>query len=357
MKIGRLLIATVTAAFAMLTTTISAQDIHFSQFYSSPLNLNPAATGVMSCDMRVTAIYRNQWGSIMGANAYNTFSAGVEGKFRTGSYDYFGVGLNIATDKAGASKYAQTQVGLSASYLKRIGGRRSNEQYLVAGGQIGISQRGFNSAGLQFGDQFTGDGFSGNVPSQEVFTQTRTTFADFNVGLMYFAALDPKGKSTYYVGLAFSHLTRANLALLRSGQEPLYMKYTIHGGGDFRVARRFAVVPHFAVHLQGPSIQSMFGSSFKFDLSKRAQSDQAFSIGAYGRIVSAQDSLGNNKGAGTDALMFTARVTFGSHNVGLSYDVNMSKLKAASRGNGAIELSYVYTMCGGRKKPMPCPTF
>ena len=25
----------------------AAQDIHFSQFYASPLNLNPAATGVM----------------------------------------------------------------------------------------------------------------------------------------------------------------------------------------------------------------------------------------------------------------------------------------------------------------------
>ena len=41
-----------------------SQDIHYSQFYSSPLTLNPALTGVNDCTYRIAAMYRNQWQSV-----------------------------------------------------------------------------------------------------------------------------------------------------------------------------------------------------------------------------------------------------------------------------------------------------
>ena len=41
-------------------SSVKAQDIHFSQFYASPMNMNPATTGVIGCDMRFSAIYRNE---------------------------------------------------------------------------------------------------------------------------------------------------------------------------------------------------------------------------------------------------------------------------------------------------------
>ena len=53
---------------------LNAQDIHFSQFYMSPLNLNPALTGVMNCNTRFVGNYRNQWASVLKSNAYNTYS-------------------------------------------------------------------------------------------------------------------------------------------------------------------------------------------------------------------------------------------------------------------------------------------
>ncbi|HNM24595.1 MAG TPA: type IX secretion system membrane protein PorP/SprF, partial [Saprospiraceae bacterium] len=53
----------------VLAVAVQAQDIHFSQFYMSPLNLNPAMTGVMNCNHRIVANYRNQWSSILKQNA------------------------------------------------------------------------------------------------------------------------------------------------------------------------------------------------------------------------------------------------------------------------------------------------
>lgn len=355
MKIGKLLIATATMWLAAMQ--VQAQDVHFSQFYASPLNLNPATTGVMPCDLRVSAIYRNQWASVMGNNAFNTFSAGVEGKFRAGAYDNYGLGLTVWADKAGASAFSTVQAAMSASYIKRLGGRKSNLQYLTAGGQLGITQRSINTANLTWGTQFDGTQYDGTLSTQENIAGARKIYADFNVGLMYYMALDKKAASNIYAGIAFSHIAKNNVALMNQGFEALYMKFTIHGGGDFRVARRMALVPNFAVMIQGPSIQSNFGTSIKFDFSKRAVSDQAFYLGAYTRIVTAQNEAGATSGAAVDALIFVTRVRLGSSNIGLSYDINVSRLMPGTRGNGAVELSYIYTLCGGRKAPMGCPSF
>ena len=37
------------------------QDIHFSQFSETPLLRNPALAGIFSGDVRVQAVFRNQW--------------------------------------------------------------------------------------------------------------------------------------------------------------------------------------------------------------------------------------------------------------------------------------------------------
>jgi len=357
MKLGKFILSI--SALIGLTVQSYAQDIHFSQFYASPLNLNPAATGIMPCDLRISAIYRNQFASAMGSKAYNTFSAGVEGKFNAGRADYYGLGFNLWADKAGASAFSTVQASISGSYHKRLGGRRSPDQFLVAGGQLGVSQRSISTDFLQFGTQFDGDQYNGALSSQETFGRTRLTYADFGAGLLWFSALDAKGKSNVYAGISFGHLNRPDQAHILSAQgfEPLFMKYTIHGGGDFRVGRRFAIVPNFSFYKQGPSMQANFGSAVKFDLSKRSSSDQAFHIGLYTRLRATDDSLttATNNGA-FESLILVTRVRFGSNNIGLSYDINMAA-RVATGGNGAFELSYIYTLCGGRGRPMVCPTF
>ena len=48
------------------TTSLKAQDLHFSQFINAPLLTNPANTGfIPDGDYRLGAQYRDQWSSIM----------------------------------------------------------------------------------------------------------------------------------------------------------------------------------------------------------------------------------------------------------------------------------------------------
>ena len=48
------------------TTSLYAQDLHFSQFFNSPLSTNPANTGfIPDGDYRLGLNFRDQWSCIM----------------------------------------------------------------------------------------------------------------------------------------------------------------------------------------------------------------------------------------------------------------------------------------------------
>ena len=59
---------------AMLSVEAWGQDLHFSQYYNTPLLVNPANTGFNpDFDFRAGVNYRNQWASV--GSPYKTTSA------------------------------------------------------------------------------------------------------------------------------------------------------------------------------------------------------------------------------------------------------------------------------------------
>ena len=58
----------------LVTDVVSAQDPSFSQFFASPLTLNPALTGKFNGDLRVAGNYRNQWPTVNKAYVTSTLS-------------------------------------------------------------------------------------------------------------------------------------------------------------------------------------------------------------------------------------------------------------------------------------------
>ena len=168
------------------SSIIWGQDIHFSQFYMSPLNLNPALTGVMNCNDRFVANYRNQWASILKSNAFTTYSASYDRKIPVGQYDYFGVGGTLWGDVAGEADFQTLQARLSGSYSRRMGGNRDLAHYLVFGADAGITQRSIDFLKLRFGTQHNGaGGFDPSLPSGESLARDNFIFADVSAGLCY----------------------------------------------------------------------------------------------------------------------------------------------------------------------------
>lgn len=327
-----------------------SQDIHFSQFYMSPLNLNPALTGVMNCDKRFIGNYRNQWASVLKSNAYNTYAASYDQRIPVGRYDYFGIGGGAYGDVAGQLGYGTMAAKLAGSFSKRMAGNRVNSHYLVAGFDIGFAQRRFDLSKAQFGSQHDGQGgFDPSLPGEAV-DNSSVSYGDLTVGLLWFSVLD---KNNFYAGIAYSHLNQPNISFNNGFIDPLEGKITAHLGGEFEIKNDLHLVPGAVMFRQGEAFELNLGSSAKFITQKAKDFEQSFQFGAWVRFANHFE-----KSFTTDAVIVSSRFDFNRYGVGLSYDLNISSLRPASNGNGAFELSLIYNICGGgASRGVYCPTF
>ena len=85
-------------------------DPHFTQYYVYPSWLNPALTGIFDGDVRVSGIYRSQWGNI--TSPFST--TGVSLDFNSSKNMNFGV--SALQQKAGNGGYTYTTAYGSFSY-------------------------------------------------------------------------------------------------------------------------------------------------------------------------------------------------------------------------------------------------
>lgn len=347
MRLKTLLIS---AGLLLSAVFVQAQDIHFSQFYMSPTNLNPALTGVMNCNGRATMNYRSQWQSVLKTNAFNTISASYDGRKAVGRSDFFGYGLTLWGDEAGESSFSTTQAKTSFSYSKRMGGYRDRAHYLVAGAELGLAQRSVNFLNLRFGSQFDGEAFDVNRASNENFVRNSFTFADVGAGLLWFTVLDEN--TNFFVGASFNHLNAPNQSFGNDANVQLDSKFAVHGGGEFMFNRNVGLVPGFVAFFQGPSTQINAGTSVKFIVGKQTFAYQAFLVGVWARV-----SKDFNSGMAADALIFSSRFDYNNFTFGFSYDANISSLRPASNANGGFEIALSYKICNGFKRDVYCPRF
>ncbi len=346
----------------MVLTEVNSQDIHFSQFYMSPLNLNPALTGVMNCNSRFVANYRNQWASVLKSNAFNTYSVSYDQKIPVGQFDYFGVGGTLWGDVAGEADFKTLQARLSGSYSRRMAGNRDQAHHLVVGADVGISQRSIDFLKLRFGTQHDGQGgYDPNLPSLESFARENFIFADISAGLLWFTVLNET--SNVYAGIAAHHLNSPDVSFTQDSLVPIYSKYTFHAGGEFELTNQLGLVPGVVVFKQGPSFLLNLGTSLRFLLAQDQFTSNTFQIGLWARLVNnyvlgAGDGSGSSSSQlGADAIILSTRFEYENFGIGFSYDWNVSDLKVASNGNGAFEFSLVYTLCGSENRGVYCPNF
>jgi len=94
--------------FVGICKNISAQDLHYSQFYNAPLTINPALTGIFNGDQRVSASVRDQWRSV--PVPWFTATIGYDQKFyrEKSKKSFFGIGGFLNYDRQGDSNLTLT---------------------------------------------------------------------------------------------------------------------------------------------------------------------------------------------------------------------------------------------------------
>lgn len=327
--------------FLLGYSSINAQDIHFSQFNSSPMNLNPALAGNNGCDYRLVANFKSQWSSISDGNTFRTIGASYDQAVgRTTSYSNFGgFGINFFSDQAGDGSFNTNQVDLNLSYHIMLD-RRGNHtlSFGILGGFI---HRSVDITKLTFDEQFVdGVGLVRGISVNE--NLTRDQFFVGNIGAGALWSLSPTDRSNMYLGFGVTHLNQPNQSFLDDPDEKLYMKLTLHGGGLLPVSDRTAFLPSFMFLFQGPHREYNLGTYFQIKPSSLPSNQSAFYLGAWYRVK--------------DAIIAAARVDFSGVSIGFSYDINLSKLTAGSNANGGPEISLSYSGCFNRKSvPTYCP--
>jgi len=307
----------------VVSPRLSAQDIHFSMFYASPLTLNPALTGSNDGTYRGAAIYRNQWQSI--STPYNTFAASFDIKLLQEKLknDIFGVGGLIQSDQSGDGKLTSTSAMLSAAFHKGLD--KKHKHFLGIGAQFAFTQNSLKFQQLAFPDQFSGSDFNLNMSNGENISKPTINYFDMNMGILQQSTFNDIISNM--TGVSIYHLVEPKESFLGKNVK-LSDRFTVHEGLRIRAVQNFYICPNFIFQYQNKAQEINLGSAFEYHILGK-KTETIASIGGWYRI--------------RDAAIITGGVEYYKVRLMFAYDINTSSLKPATNGRGAFELSVIYT--------------
>lgn len=315
-------------------TAVNAQDSHYSQFYASPLTLNPAMTGMMNYDWRVAVIHKNQ-----NSLNYTSEDAAFKGAYQSQGMsfdmvfakeqfkkDYFGAGI-LVNNESLFGLINGTGIYGSGSYNLFL----DNENLISVGLQVGYMMKTIGAYNDQiFPNQVNefGSAFDKNQPSGEF--GANANFLDLNFGAAYLSRITKR--ISLINGIAFHHINRP-VERFGAGQKyRLPMRTSIHSGAKFKILENFQLVPNAIFITQGASKELNLGTSFEVHIPENVSPTVVASLGSYYRM----------NASGGDAIIVVLGTSYQNINFGVSYDINMGK-KLLNGNKGGLEFSLVYS--------------
>ena len=321
------------ALITMLTTVVVAQiDPHFTQYYMYPLWLNPALTGAVDGNYRVSVIQRQQWASIATPFSTTALSADMT------TTKNINIGLNLLQQNAGDVGYKFTTGNLSISY-SGIHFGKEGEKIITFGMQGGLLGRSINLTNAQVNDQYIGGLYFPQAGINESVNKPSTSDFDLGAGVFYYDA-DPDKKVNLFGGFSAGHLTQPSDPFWSSNNNAkLPVRYTAHAGANIFLSEKSQLVPNLLVMRQGNSSEVMIGSYLQMAVNEITD----ITAGVNYRI---QDAISPYIGLKISSLTF-----------GASYDVNASKLGRLINGANAFDLSIMYSDSRKQKGNFKCPRY
>jgi len=210
--------------------SVSAQDIHFSQFFEAPLLRNPSLAGIFTGDLRVQGVYRSQWGSV--TVPYRTGSFDLEYKQPVGrGDDFLTTGLQLLYDKAGTANFTTTNVLPALNYHKSLNADKN--RYLSLGFMAGFVQKRIDISKVTTNNEYDGNGYNPSLGTGESFTNSKMSYFDASVGMSYNSAIKDKDNDNYFIGLAYHHFNRPKNSFYKNPDIELNPKWVGSVGVKF----------------------------------------------------------------------------------------------------------------------------
>ncbi len=332
-----------TTFYLTLAFCLNAQDLHFSQFFNSPLLTNPANTGfIPDADYRIGANYRNQFSSIMQV-PYKTMSIfGDAQVFRDRLENgWLGLGGVILRDVAGSGSLTSTKAYASLAYHQLLG----LSSLLSAGFNVGWANKRIDQTKLKFPDQFDGKFFDSNLPTSVVLNNNNISYLDVQVGMNY--AYFPTEDIYINAGYSMLHVNRPRETFFDdiSDSNRLAIRHTGFLNAIYKVNDDVIINPNAYYSTQAKASELVLGLNGAYNLS--GDGEQQLIGGLYYRLG--------------DAIIPMAGFELKNTRFTFSYDVTTSSLKDFNNYRGALEFSVIkkgfYGVAKGNLKQTLCPSF
>lgn len=329
--------------FSLLTCTAGyGQDIHFSQYTSAPMLLNPALTASWN-EIQLTLQQKQQWQTV---DAFSTSGLAFEikaSRFNWKKVDRFtavykkkllkgmAFGINVYSDRAGDASMITNNINLGIAYHARI-----DELNAISAGIIGgIIQSSISADKLRWNNQYGTTGYDPNINPNEIFDASRI-YADFGTGLLWTygkveRTISENNETNIHAGVSVMHLNRPNQSFL-GGEDRMHMRFTIHSAATLGMTNtNVALCPSFLFMKQGKQKEITAGFLIKFHLKESSKitgfkKESSFITGCYYRYK--------------DAIVPYFGFEFSAYSFGFSYDANISGLTTVTKGRGGIEVTF-----------------
>ncbi|NCI47480.1 PorP/SprF family type IX secretion system membrane protein [Sediminibacterium soli] len=335
-KSTRYLLTAVTALLLAITQ-LRAQDPVFSQFYSSPLSVNPALAGNGDASWRIVGNRRSQWLG-EGVEPLTTTSICFDGKLfkqEAKESNYIAGGLMFLQDR-----------GLSGAY-------KSNSFHFIVSSHVGLdedemhglsiglggtySNTVINFAELSFPQQLGPSGFNRALPTQEPYLSNIQPYFSMFAGINY--SLVSEGASFDFGVSGYRFLKTARSALNDKEQiDP--PRYNIHADYQTFLSDKWVFNSNAICMLESNLNSWTAGVNFG-RLFGDEESPSVINAGIWYRSKEA----------------VIPYLGFGYRNLqaGFTYDVPVGTYKSSLGNLKTYEISLIFRSPQRVARPIPCP--
>jgi len=301
-----------------------AQDPHFSQFFTSPLTVNPALAGEGVSDWRASANFRSQWWGGYVA-PYTTKTVSIEKRFSKdkSSNNYFALGGYLLSDASNNGLLKNTYFSLDLSY--HISLDAQGDEQISGGLSTTYANRLIDADKLSFQSQFGSMGFQRTAPSGEVIDLLANRYIDINAGINYSKKNTDWG---YHIGAAVFHAGGPSEGAYKGNQYSLPRRFTISGGADFSMPNDNTLYLSSMYEKQGSNGIFTLGGQYKLGIHNN-ETLSSLNLGLWNRFG--------------DAIYPYVGLEGKNWLGGISYDIITSGVATGASSIQSLEVSLVWT--------------
>ncbi len=320
--------------FFLFSNYSFGQDPHFSQFFSAPHLNNPALAGTQYGDWAVMANIRQQWGNA--STPFNTQALAGECKINNGSggENYFAIGSMLMNDQTMNGAFRSNYANASFAYHRKL----SHNHRIAAGFHGSYANRRLDYSRLQFGSQFDGSGFDVAIPAGETGLSSMKPFFSLGAGILYTLEQN-EGDFLMDIGYASFDINRPNQSFLKDPNNQLNIRHV----GYFNLQSYQTNDLYYQIssvfHYQ--ALQNYFAIGGSLGLSLANEFEKMFLVGCWFREG--------------DAIYPYTAFRFKGFQVGLNYDITLSKQNLGPSNPRTFELSLILTGKYPKSNYYDCP--